>query len=648
MATEDTQTPPPTRRRRRRGRIALAIVLVVLLAVGGFVWYGLSESGLPFVVARIVAQSGGRLEIEGASGSAASTMRFRRLVWRGSDTTVEADDVVVEWRPGALWRSELSISGLGAARVSIAIKPSSGATPPPTNLALPLAVSLDRVAVGELIFRAGPRTNRITGLAFGYRGDASRHALDGLRLVSDYGALSGSLTLGATAPLPLRGQLAIVGDGPLRDARLDAGLTGTLAELAIAAHGALRGAELDAQVGLTPFATSPLARAEASLRHVDASAFDASLPKTAVDVTAIVMPASDGFTGTAEVRNELPGPLDAAKLPFDSASARYRWHPAAIELESLDVRLPGGGRVSGRGRLPQGEPRAPSTWNVTLANVDPALLHTHLLHARVGGQLQASVDGARQVLSGTLADGRNDVTFAATIAGGRVDVASARLRAGSGVLEGRGSVALEGSRAFEAHVNATHFDPSRLVAGPGASLDGTLDVRGVAQAAWRAVADAQVRPGSRYDGIAVSGSLHAALSPAHAEDVKVEADAGGAKITLSGAAGAVGDRLAFTLDAARLDALAGVLPAALRPAAGNLRAQGTLRIEPGGLGGDVHATAAELRLGNLRTAATLAADASVAAGGNAAHPLTLFERSFEVKVDASAARIEGRCWIAPP
>jgi len=34
-------------------------------------------------------------------------MRFRRIRWRSDDATVIAEDVIVEWNPGALWRRRL-------------------------------------------------------------------------------------------------------------------------------------------------------------------------------------------------------------------------------------------------------------------------------------------------------------------------------------------------------------------------------------------------------------------------------------------------------------------------------------------------------------------------------------------------------------
>src|SRR5438105_9728138 len=95
-AKPDTARP----RRRRAWRVALAIVVLLIAFAGGAIWYALSESGLPFLIARVVAQSGGRLAVEGVSGSAGSTMRFSRLTWTGPESTLEATDIVVEWRPG--------------------------------------------------------------------------------------------------------------------------------------------------------------------------------------------------------------------------------------------------------------------------------------------------------------------------------------------------------------------------------------------------------------------------------------------------------------------------------------------------------------------------------------------------------------------
>jgi translocation and assembly module TamB len=630
-------------RRRRGGRIALGVVVVLLLLLGGAIWFALSESGLPFLVARVVAQSGGRLSIEGASGSIGSTMRFARLTWNGTDTTVEATDVVVEWRPQALWHSRLEIKALGAQRVSVAMKPSSGATSPPTDLALPLAVDLEHVAVTTLTVRAGPRVGTITGLAFGYHGDANSHTIDGLHLVSDYGALSGDLSIGAAAPLPVKGRIAVVGDGPLAGARVDTTLAGTLGALTLNATGTLRGADLTAQAALTPFARSPLTGATLDLRHFDASAFDAALPRTAVEVRADVAPDGDGLTGSAHVVNEAPGTLDAGGLPFRVLDARYRWHPAALDLEALDIDLAGAGRVSGRGHLPLGEPRASSTWSLELRDVDPARLHARLVHARLSGRINAEIEGARQIVSGTLSDAGREVAFAATIADRVVEIERARVRTGNGSLEGRGRIALDGNNAFDVRIAATRFDPAQFVATPHGSIDGTIEARGTLRPAPSVQASATVKPGSRYGELALAGSARGTIAWPRVRDADVDATIGTAHVTARGDAGAVGDQLAFTLAADRLADLAPLIPAAaVRPTAGTAHARGTLRVEPGGIGGEVHWSSARLALANGMTATVLDIEGSVAPGGSAAHPVPTDARSFALTASGSAITVGTR------
>ena len=120
--------PPQKKQRRRALRFTLAALALVVIGVAALIGYALSERGLPYIVARIVAQSGGRITVEDPTGSVAGTMRFRRITWRGADATVTAEDVVVDWSPGALWSRRLSIRGLGARRVDIALKPSTGPT----------------------------------------------------------------------------------------------------------------------------------------------------------------------------------------------------------------------------------------------------------------------------------------------------------------------------------------------------------------------------------------------------------------------------------------------------------------------------------------------------------------------------------------
>src|SRR2546421_7229931 len=118
-------TPPASHRRRWLLSILLSVIALVVVFVVAGISFLLSNAGLPFVLSRVVAQTEGRLSVEGASGSLASTMQFAKLTWRGVDSTMTATDVAVEWQPLALLSSHLAIRGLGARHVTLAIKPST-------------------------------------------------------------------------------------------------------------------------------------------------------------------------------------------------------------------------------------------------------------------------------------------------------------------------------------------------------------------------------------------------------------------------------------------------------------------------------------------------------------------------------------------
>ncbi len=148
--------PLRSRARARVGYASLAVAVLAVLAVAGGIAFLLSPAGLPFVVERAVERTDGQLRVDAPSGSLAHAMRFRRLEWRGRDVTVTATDVVVEWSPLALFSWRLEIAGLGASRVSIVVQPSTGATAPPDDLALPIGVSIGHAAISELAWEAGP------------------------------------------------------------------------------------------------------------------------------------------------------------------------------------------------------------------------------------------------------------------------------------------------------------------------------------------------------------------------------------------------------------------------------------------------------------------------------------------------------------
>ncbi|MHB8494565.1 MAG: translocation/assembly module TamB domain-containing protein [Casimicrobiaceae bacterium] len=640
-ATPGVQATAP-RRRPRAWKIALAVIAIVAVVLAALVGLVLSEPGLPFIVARIVAQSGGRISVEQPSGSIAGTMRFRRITWHGTDVTVIADDVAVDWNPGALWSSRLSIRGLGARHVDIAIKPSAAATPPPTDLALPIAVSIDRLDIARIDWRAGPRAGHVSGLEFGYDGDANRHRIHDLRFIADQGAIAGNVSVAARAPLAVDGQLAMTGAAALDGARLAVTLSGTLPELDVTATGTLRGAQLTLDATATPFAQAAFARAHAELGGVDAAAFDPALPHTQAHLRLDARAQAAGIAGTFDLVNDAAGPIDSGRLPVTALTASYVFDGTTLALDDLAARLAGGGSASGSARVVTATDARAARAKLALRDVDLARIDTRLAATRLAGNVDASADAARQTLQGEVADRRMSLAFAAVITRARIDVTRFLARTGGGSLAGSASAMRNDAGDFSLQAVMHHVDPSRFFAMPSAALDGSIDARGTMHPAWRVAANATIAQGSRFDGVAVSGTGKATLEAATIREADIDLAIASARLHAKGDAGRSGDSISVTFDAPRLGELAPLLPAAVpRPVSGeaHFRAAletgaGTGRAIAADLGGALELRASGLKAGKHYAAATLALRASLSRSA-LPRPVAWGERRLAIDIDAT-------------
>jgi len=138
----------------------LGVLLIVALA-SGIAWLS-TESALDLAIARAVGASQGRLTVEGATGSLLSTVRVARIAWRGDELAVEANDVALTWSVVGLFTRHIAVTGLGAHRLAITMKGSDAPAAPPTDLSLPLEVSIANVGVERLEWRVGVRAGTIT------------------------------------------------------------------------------------------------------------------------------------------------------------------------------------------------------------------------------------------------------------------------------------------------------------------------------------------------------------------------------------------------------------------------------------------------------------------------------------------------------
>jgi len=606
----DRDGPPARPAWRRRARVAAAIpaavaVVAVALAGAAFVFLG-TQAALDLAVREVVARSEGRLAIEDARGSLLSTVRVRRIAWTGPETQLEAHDVALDWSPLALVELRVHVRGLGARTLVVAVKGSDTATGPPAALALPFAVAIDRIAIGRLDWVLGPRSGHVNGLALAYEGSARGHEVRDLAFVFDRGRLSGHATLGATAPLPLSGELAFAGDAGLEGIDAKAMLGGTLADIAVDASGRARGANLRARATLTPFARSALASATVDLADASLAAIDPQWPVTSIDARIALTPTPLGMAGTFEATNRGAGTIDAGRLPLASLNASYATDGDALEIDGIVATLPGGGTARGRVNVALGSSALVGTLDV--ADLNLGRIHGRLASTRIAGRVEASLDANVQRVRADLADRSREITasFDATFADRRVTLSRLRATASDARLNGEGTIALDGTLAFDARATLSHFDPSRFGAFPKGSLDGSVNASGALAAPWRASVDASLADGSRLSGVALSGTARGHLTGTEARDVAVDARVAGGRIVATGNAGRLGDTLAFDVTLPKLDAARPLAEAWLpSPLEGRFAAKGTASLVPGNLGLDARVQGERLRTGPAFAAAKL-------------------------------------------
>jgi len=593
--TTSAPSKPEEKQRRRALRFTLAALALVVIAVAALIGYALSERGLPYIVARIVAQSGGRITVEDPTGSVAGTMRFRRITWRGADATVTAEDVVVDWSPGALWSRRLSIRGLGARRVDIALKPSTGPTAPPTDLQLPLAVDIERLAVAELGWHAGPRTGRISGLEFGYAGDAQQHRIQKLRLVSDFGQLTGDLAVGAREPLAISGSATIVGDGILAGAQAATQLRGTVAEIGITGSGTLRDARLELQATATPFAEAPFSSATIDLVGVDAVKFDPALPHTEARLRIDAEPRGAGIAGTLALVNETAGPIDDDRLPIAAMSSRFLYDRDVLVLDAIDATMKEGGAVRGNARIALAGERSVRV-ALDVLNLDLRRVHSKLVATRLSGNVRADATRERQTIEGDVRDRDIGLAFAAVVADERIDVSRFRATTAAGSLAGSARIALDETNAFTVEGAMQRLDLSKLAAVPATSLEGRVNASGVIRPRLRAATDVTIANGSRIAGSAASGTFTGTLAQGSVRDATIDLLLATAHVHATGSAGAAGDRITYAIDAPNVADVAVFMPAAVpRPLGGEAHIKGVLATGPGVYGGTIEVQGRGLR-----------------------------------------------------
>jgi translocation and assembly module TamB len=394
---------------RLLSRFLAATALLLGLTAAGVWWWSGSEGSLATTL-RWVSQSSLlttplSLTAQGVSGSVRHGGRVERLIWQDKDLRVTASQLDVRWQALALLSGRLHIDQLHLASLQIDSSAADAPTAsiPPSSLRLPLAVSLEDLAIGRITWGAQAAA-QATELRAHYRYADAQHAINLNHVQVASGSYQGRASLAADGAMSLDASLSGVLKAALSEGAeplplsLNASVQGALADLALKATLDLDGsANASARNGLQPqasisaqilpWAEQPVPQANATFRDLDLAMLWPQAPRTQLTGTAQLVPQdAASWALQASVKNSRAGPWDQQRLPVDQLQATGEWRGGKVLLRSLNAQL-GGGQLQASGEWTDSTETPPhaNDWRVhlQLQQVNPAALHSQLTTQRM-------------------------------------------------------------------------------------------------------------------------------------------------------------------------------------------------------------------------------------------------------------------------
>lgn len=372
-----TPTPPAAPPGANRWLRRAGVAGLVLAALGVVASMPFTEQGTRWLL-RAAQALVPALEVEAPRGPLLGDFAVQRLSWQlapGQRLVVEhAGWEQPRFEHDRFWG--LHLTRLSAGRVALEGRaaPSSARTRLPTDLRLPVGLSIDQVRIDRLDLPAlGDRPVR--DLRFGLAlpaGDHVRHELRQLTLRWERLQAEGSASIGADAPMLLKAQLKLRNDGaaaapgPTAPAVLQtpwqANLQalGSLSRLRVQGRLRARGESVDADALLRPGEAMPVESAEVRMEGFDLAGLSDSFPHTALAGLVQARLGTQGQTVPlqidAQLRNTAAGPWGERAVPVRELQLKASTALGDLEegeLQQLVLEVGNaqrsGGRLQGQG-----------------------------------------------------------------------------------------------------------------------------------------------------------------------------------------------------------------------------------------------------------------------------------------------------------
>ncbi|AOX99626.1 translocation/assembly module TamB domain-containing protein [Jeongeupia sp. USM3] len=549
------QAPPPKPKPRRSvlrwlvwGVLGTVLLLVGLVA-GGLAWID-SAAGHRWLVERVNASGVARLK--SIDGSLWRGLTIDGLVVDTASVTVRLDRGYLEWTPEALLARRVSLARLELGHLDIATKPSpphQPPSPPPTSLKLPVAIDVDAASLQRFTLAGSPVD--LTNVRLNLHSDGTTHRLDLQQLDTPRGRVKAQLSLGGQAPFAVSGRLGYAGMIEERKLESELDLSGSLRDLGLvgAVKGENVGIDLDSRLDVfAPYAYAMLKAAKLKAHGVNPAALQPGLPKALLDVDLALTPSTGKLAaGRLSLKNGLPGPANAERIPLTSLAADFTLSESHLDLTSLLASLPGGGELRGRGRFRADQLDA----TIDIAGLDLSQLVQQQPRSRLAGQILLKGPYAAPDVRARL----DDPTYKASLTADlgwirpkterRLAVRTAELKRGNSTLALKGEFGFE-REDFIAEARLSNVNPAEFAAVPAGRISGRVDAKGALKPALAATLHYELAQ-STFNNRPLSGKGELALSETRLKHADLWLALGSNRVAAKGALGAAGDKLDLQL-----------------------------------------------------------------------------------------------------
>lgn len=364
---------PPVIHRRPWKRVVLWVVLGVvvlpLLLLSALLWWAGSEGSLAralHLAQRWVPEEQ-QLAYRDVAGSITGGGSIGQLQWSKPGTTLTVENLKVDWSLRQLLRRELNVRTLAIGRIHLRTTPHEEPDKPdeppfsmPEDVSLPIRLDVPltvaRVELESVDAQGVASVQALDNIAARYRYDGEQHLLQVTSLQYGQSQLQLDARLHATT-LALAAQLDaslrnLVPDTPFAmQAKLTAGGSlagGDAAQLDLMLDArqqdvpTAQAAQIQAQAAIHPWRSQPAQQVQLQLANVNAHAFHAQAPVTALRGSATVQPTGGGmeqWNAVMEISNDQPGAWDRQRLPLRQFTGRSHLSLQQVDIEMARVEL---------------------------------------------------------------------------------------------------------------------------------------------------------------------------------------------------------------------------------------------------------------------------------------------------------------------